>query len=117
MSKTKNKKTETDDSDIGESMPFNAIDNSSDELQAGSDEKDSVKPAKTRKGGLGLAIAVLLSLAALAASGYLYLSQNSRSQQISSAISSLVCNQQPRKFPENYPHRSAKQPTAVATNS
>ena len=89
MSKTKNKKTETDDSDIGESMPFNAIDNSSDELQAGSGEKDPVKPVKTRKGGLGLAIAVLLSLAALAASGYLYLSQNSRSQQISSAISSL----------------------------
>ncbi|MFW2438478.1 MAG: uroporphyrinogen-III C-methyltransferase [Arenicellales bacterium] len=89
MSKTKNKNTETDDSDIAEGMPFNAIDNSSDELQAGSGEKDPVKPVKTRKGGLGLAIAVLLSLAALAASGYLYLSQNSRSQQISSAISSL----------------------------
>ncbi len=89
MSKTKNKKTETDSSDVDESMPFNAIEDSSDELQPGSDDKDPVKPVKTGKGGIGLAIAVLLSLAALAASGYLYLSQNSRSQQISSAISSL----------------------------
>jgi len=89
MSKTKNRKTETDSSVVDENMPFSAIENSSDDLQPGSDDKDPVKPVKTGKGGIGLAIAVLLSLAALAASGYLYLSQNSQSQQISSAISSL----------------------------
>lgn len=89
MSKTKNKKIETDDSDIGENMPFNAIENSSDGLQAGSGDKDPAEPVKTKKGGIGLAIAVLLSLTALAASGYLYLSQNNRSQQMASTISTI----------------------------
>ncbi|HDZ79146.1 MAG TPA: hypothetical protein ENH39_07570, partial [Gammaproteobacteria bacterium] len=46
-------------------------------------------PPKTGKSGFGLAISILLSLAALAASGYLFLSQNSRSQQITSTISTI----------------------------
>ncbi len=89
MSKTKNSKIDMDNSDSGESMPVDTIDDSSDGLQAGSDDNNPTKPLKARKGGIGLMIAILLSLTALAASGYLLLSQNSRSQQVASRISTL----------------------------
>ncbi|GMR06841.1 MAG: hypothetical protein BMS9Abin25_1472 [Gammaproteobacteria bacterium] len=89
MSKTKNSKIETDDNDTGASVPVNAIDDSSDEVQAGINDSDLTGPPKAWKSGIGLTIAILLSLAALAASGYLFLSQNSRSQQIASTISTI----------------------------
>ncbi|GBE08152.1 putative uroporphyrinogen-III C-methyltransferase [bacterium BMS3Bbin11] len=89
MSKTKNSKIETDDNDIGEAIPVSAVDDSSDEVHADGIDSDSIKPPKTGKSGFGLAISILLSLAALAASGYLFLSQNSRSQQITSTISTI----------------------------
>lgn len=89
MSKTKDSKIELDDTDTGEGTPDYGIDSSSDEVSAESNDSDAIKPPKTGKGGIGLAIAVLLSLAALAASGYLFLSQNSRSQQITSTISTI----------------------------
>lgn len=89
MSKTKNSKIEADDNDMGEAIPVSAVDDSSDEVHTDSIDSDSIKPPKTGKGGFGLAISILLSLAALAASGYLFLSQNSRSQQITSTISTI----------------------------
>ncbi len=89
MSKTKDSKIETDDNDMGEIMPVDEIDDSSDEVEVVKNDNDSIKPPKTGKGGIGLAIAVLLSLAALAASGYLFLSQNSQSQQIASTVSTI----------------------------
>ncbi len=67
-------------------MPDDEFDISTNEVQADDDDK---KAEKSGKGGLGMAIAVLLSLSALAASGYLLLSLNSQSQQITSTISNL----------------------------
>lgn len=88
MNKEKNSNTETDDSGMDEKLPATAEDYSSDELQTDSIH-DPVKPQKKRGGIIGVTIAMLLSLAALAVSGYLYLSQNNRSQQITSAISKV----------------------------
>ncbi len=89
MSKTKNSKIEMDDNDIGEIVPANTIDDSSEDVPADINGSESIKPTKTGKVGIGLTIAILLSFAALAASGYLFLSTNSRSQQIASTISTI----------------------------
>ena len=75
-----------DKKDIDKSLPKETTD-----IEHSSDtDEQQVEPVVKSKTGSGLAIfAILLSFGAVAASGYLYLSQNDRNQKMQSTIDSL----------------------------
>ncbi len=72
-----------------EKMPVESIDEPNDGLSENNKEKDTQKPDRKSRGGAVSAVAVLLSLTALAASGYLYLTQNNRTQQINANLDKI----------------------------